>query len=52
MLLNFCNLFKGQKQNFSDQQEEVISILEAAQEFVGCLESGIGELSLKKKELK
>lgn len=44
--------FKGQKQNLSGKEEEVISILEAAQEFVGCLESGIGDLSLKKKELK
>ncbi|MGK7921830.1 MAG: hypothetical protein AB4080_17690 [Trichodesmium sp.] len=34
------------------KEEEVISMLEAAQEFVGCLESEIGDLSLKKKELK
>ncbi|MGK7921829.1 MAG: DUF2281 domain-containing protein [Trichodesmium sp.] len=44
--------FKRQKQNLSDKEEEVISMLEAAQEFVGCLESGRGDLSLKKKELK
>ncbi|NES06364.1 MAG: DUF2281 domain-containing protein [Okeania sp. SIO2F4] len=43
--------FKEQKKNLSDKQEEVISMLEAAQEFVGCVESGIGDLSLKKKEL-
>ena len=34
------------------KEEEVISMLEAAQEFVGCLETGIDDLSLKKKELK
>ncbi|MEM1169175.1 MAG: DUF2281 domain-containing protein [Cyanobacteria bacterium P01_H01_bin.35] len=34
------------------QEEEVISMLEAAQEFVGCLETGRNDLSLKKKELK
>ncbi|MGD1713078.1 hypothetical protein [Dapis sp. BLCC M172] len=44
--------FKGQKHHLSDQEEEVISILEIAQEFVGCLESGIGDLSLTKKQLK
>ena len=43
--------FKGQKQKIYDKEEEVISMLEATQEFVGCLESGIGDLSLKKKEL-
>ncbi|NES06363.1 MAG: hypothetical protein F6K22_28225 [Okeania sp. SIO2F4] len=44
--------FKKQKQNLSDKEKEVTSMLEAAQEFVGCLESGIGDISLKKKELK
>ncbi|NEP77624.1 MAG: DUF2281 domain-containing protein [Okeania sp. SIO3B3] len=44
--------FKGQKQNLPDKEKRVISMLEAAQEFVGCLESGIDDLSLKKKELK
>ncbi|NES75578.1 MULTISPECIES: hypothetical protein [Okeania] len=40
--------FKGQKQEISEKEEKVISMLEAAKEFVGCLESGVGGLSLKK----
>ncbi|MDJ0517087.1 MAG: hypothetical protein QNJ74_12820 [Trichodesmium sp. MO_231.B1] len=44
--------FKKPKQNLYDKEKEVTSMLEAAQEFVGCLESGIGDISLKKKELK
>ncbi|NEQ78058.1 MAG: hypothetical protein F6K23_36680 [Okeania sp. SIO2C9] len=40
--------FKGQKQEISEKEEKVISMLEVAKEFVGCLESGVGDLSLKK----
>ncbi|NES67032.1 MAG: hypothetical protein F6K24_18160, partial [Okeania sp. SIO2D1] len=31
--------FKGQKQEISEKEEKVISMLEVAKEFVGCLES-------------
>ena len=45
--------FKAQKEEIVEEEKgEVISMLEAAKEFVGCVDSGIGDLSLKKKELK
>lgn len=40
--------FKRQKQEILEKEEKVISMLEAAKEFVGCLESGVGDLSMKK----
>lgn len=40
--------FKGLKQEISEKEEKVISMLEATKEFVGCLESEVGDLSLKK----
>ena len=47
--------FKTQKQEIQETVEdegEVISMREAAKEFIGCLDSGVGDLSMKKQELK
>jgi len=44
--------FKAQKSEIQEEEGEVISVLEAAKEFVGCVDSGVGDLSLKKNELK
>jgi hypothetical protein len=47
--------FQSQKQEKIVEQledKEPISFLEAAKEFIGCIDSGISDLSLKKKELK
>ena len=47
--------FKTQKQEIMEtveDEEEVISMREAAKEFIGCLDSGVGDLSMKKQELK
>ena len=54
-VLNFIDFlqFKAQKQvNHQEQPQEGRSFLDAAKEFVGCVDSGMGDLSLKKKELK
>ncbi len=54
-VLNYINFlqYKAQKQvNQHDQPQETQSFLEAAKEFIGCVESGRGDLSLKKQELK
>ena len=55
LVLNFLEFlqFKAQKQEIVEEEEgEAISMLEAANEFVGCVDSGVGDLSLKKNELK
>ncbi|MBC6476225.1 MAG: DUF2281 domain-containing protein [Hormoscilla sp. GM102CHS1] len=44
--------FKTQKQEIVEESGEVISMLEAAKEFVGCLDSGEGDLSMKKQDIK
>ena len=47
--------FKTQNQEIKETVEdegEVISMREAAKEFIGCLDSGVGDLSMKKQELK
>ena len=44
--------FKAQKTEISSEEEEQISALESAGDLVGCLDSGLGDLSLKKKEFK
>ncbi|MBO1350612.1 MAG: hypothetical protein EBE86_026000 [Hormoscilla sp. GUM202] len=47
--------FKTPKQEILEtveDEEEVISMGEAAKEFIGCLDSGVGDLSMKKQELK
>ncbi len=44
--------FKAQKTEISSSEEEQISALESAGDLVGCLDSGQGDLSLKKKEFK
>ena len=44
--------FKAQKTEISSSEEEQISALESAGNLVGCLDSGQGDLSLKKKEFK
>ncbi len=44
--------FKTQKQEIVEEEGEAISMLEAAKEFVGCVDSGVGDLYLKKNELK
>jgi hypothetical protein len=42
--------FQAQKKEIS-QEEEPISAYEAAKDLVGCIESGIGDLSYNKKYL-
>ncbi len=42
---------KAQKQEVTDEEKQRISFLEAAKEFIGCVESGIGDLSYNKKYL-
>jgi len=44
--------FKMQKQEVVQEKGEVISMLSAAKEFIGCLDSGEEDLSMKKQELK
>ncbi|MBP0016757.1 MAG: hypothetical protein J7647_04270 [Cyanobacteria bacterium SBLK] len=44
--------FKGGDRKINEEESEEISMLSAAQEFVGCVDSGVGDLSLRKKELK
>ncbi len=44
--------FKAQKTEISSSEEEQISADESAGNLVGCLDSGKGDLSLKKKEFK
>ncbi len=54
VIIEFLQL-KTQKpeiQETVENEDEVISMLEAAKEFVGCLDSGLGDLSMKKQELK
>lgn len=54
-LLNYIEFlqYKAQKQvNQHEQPQETKSFLEAAKEFIGCVDSGMGDLSLKKQELK
>ena len=43
--------FKAQKKEIPEEEEQ-ISALESAGELVGCLDSGKGDLSLKKREFK
>ncbi|MEA5551728.1 DUF2281 domain-containing protein [Anabaena cylindrica UHCC 0172] len=43
--------YKQQKQEVKEDSEPVISAYEAAKEFAGCVESGIGDLSYNKKYL-
>jgi hypothetical protein len=52
-VLDFIDLlkFKGHKPDKTEDQEKFISFLEAAQEFIGCVE-GDSDLSMRKKELK
>ena len=52
-VLNFIEFlqFKAQKQDFQEEEKEPISAYEAAKEFIGCVESGIGDLSYNKKYL-
>ncbi|MEA5467557.1 hypothetical protein [Spirulina sp. 06S082] len=44
--------FKERDRTISEEESEEISMLSAAQEFIGCLDSGVGDLSVRKKELK
>ena len=49
--------FKGSDRKIIEEESteegnKEISMLSAAQEFVGCVDSGVGDLSLRKKELK
>ena len=44
--------FKAQKTEISELSEAPISALESAGDLAGCLDSGQGDLSLKKKEFK
>ncbi len=43
---------KSEKTVEQPEEKEPISFLEAAKEFIGCIDSGISDLSMKKKELK
>ncbi len=43
--------YRQQKQEIKKDEEETISAYEAAKEFAGCVESGIGDLSYNKKYL-
>ena len=43
--------YKKQKQEVKKEEEKPISAYEAAKEFAGCIESGIGDLSYNKKYL-
>jgi hypothetical protein len=43
--------FKAREARKIEEEQEPISFLEAAKEFVGCVE-GSSDLSMKKKELK
>lgn len=51
-VINFIEFlqFQAQKKEIS-QEEEPISAYEAAKDLVGCIESGIGDLSYNKKYL-
>ncbi|MEA5510337.1 DUF2281 domain-containing protein [Crocosphaera sp. UHCC 0190] len=52
-VINFIEFlqFKAEKSE-THQEEKQISALESAGDLVGCLDSGKGDLSLKKKEFK
>jgi len=52
-VLNFIEFlqFKAREARKVEEEQEPISFLEAAKEFVGCVE-GSSDLSMKKKELK
>ncbi len=52
-VLNFIEFlqFKAQKQDLQEEEKDPISAYEAAKEFIGCVESGIGDLSYNKKYL-
>ncbi|MBD1809045.1 DUF2281 domain-containing protein [Microcoleus sp. FACHB-SPT15] len=43
--------FKARKREIEEEKKKPISAYEAAKEFAGCVESGIGDLSYNKKYL-
>lgn len=49
--IEFLQFKTGKTINIEEERQEPISFLEAAKEFVGCVE-GSSDLSMKKKELK
>ncbi|MEM9537966.1 MAG: hypothetical protein AAGA60_00475 [Cyanobacteria bacterium P01_E01_bin.42] len=44
--------FQGREREITEDESQETSMLSAALEFIGCVDSGVGDLSLRKKELK
>ncbi len=53
-VINFIDFLQSQKTpaGTNTEQEKAISVLESASDLVGCINSGQGNLSLKKQEFK